>query len=279
MTSVLAKKMRRILAGFLLSASLPYLVPLAQGQNAGANDLRASDEGQQLFSSNCAACHGLDGRGGEHAPNIATSARVQQFSDSQLLNIIGNGMSGAGMPGFKSSLNPAQLNLLVAYLRILQGRNTDKSVTGDPARGRTLFFGKARCSECHMIEGQGGFLGADLSGYGTGRAAGQIREAIINPDKNLDPRSRIVIVTMRDGRVYRGLARNEDNFSLQLQTLDSSFHLLNKASVRRIEHEPRSFMPANYGSELSRTELDDLVSYLAGLKNGQPAARSDEDDF
>ena len=39
----------------------------------------------------------------------------------------------------------------------------------------------------------------------------------------------------------------------------------NRSELRNIEYQPRSLMPDDYGSRLSREELDDLVSYLASV--------------
>jgi hypothetical protein len=60
-----------------------------------------------------------------------------------------------------------------------------------------------------------------------------------------------------------GLVRNEDNFSLQLQGTDGTFHLLMKSQITKVERTGRSLMPADYGTRLSSAELDDLVSYIA----------------
>lgn len=218
--------------------------------------------GQQLFSSTCAGCHGLDGRGGEHAPNIATNSDVQMLSDAALLHIVRNGIPAAGMPGFGSSFDDAQLKAVVGYLRVLQGKGQAVSVEGSPERGRALFFGSAQCSRCHMLGGQGGFIGADLTAYGATHSASEIREAITDPNKNLDPRRGTVAVMTRDGRKYVGMVRNEDNFSLQMQTADGAFHLFNKADLSQVEHQARSLMPSQYGTTLTPDEIDNLVSYL-----------------
>ncbi len=131
-----------------------------------------------------------------------------------------------------------------------------------PVAGRTLFFGAARCSGCHIVNGEGGFLAADLSSYGETHSAAEIREAIVDPNKNLEPQKGTVVVTTRAGRKYSGLARNEDNFSLQMQTADGSFHLFDKSDLAQIVHQTRSMMPSDYGSRLSKADLDDLVGYL-----------------
>jgi cytochrome c oxidase cbb3-type subunit III len=230
--------------------------------------------GQPLFSSTCAGCHGLDGRGGEHAPNIATSARIQNLADADILHIIHDGIPGSGMPGFGSRFSNTQLKTIVLYLRVLQGKQNAASLTGDEQNGRALFFGKARCAECHSMENRGGFLGSDLSDYGSTHTAAEMEQAIVDPNKNLNPRQQTVVVVTRDGQQFSGIARNEDNFSLQLQTADGAFHLFNKSELARLEHQPRSLMPADYGSTLSRKELDDLIRYLAGASAAPVPPRS-----
>jgi putative heme-binding domain-containing protein len=232
--------------------------------------------GQQLFSSRCAGCHGLDGRGGEHAPNIATSENVQRLADTDLAHIVRNGIPAAGMPAFGSSFNDDQIKQIVNYLRILQGRDQTAKVAGDAAKGHTLFFGSAGCSQCHMVNGKGGFLGADLSNYGNSHSPDEIRDSILNPDKARDPRHGTIVVTTRTGQKYTGITRNEDNFSVQMQTRDGAFHFFDKSEVARIEHPSASLMP-RYGSQLTKTELDDLISYLV-KSAGAHSSGGDESD-
>jgi len=221
----------------------------------------AAADGRKTFESVCAACHGLDGRGGERGPNVATRAEVQQLSDADTLRILQAGMPAAGMPPF-GALGVPKLQAVMAYLRILQGGSRAASVPGNPQRGKSLFFGKAGCANCHTINGSGGFLGADLSSYASNVSIEEIRSAIVDPNKDLDPRSRTVFVTTREGRQFTGIARNEDNFSLQLQSLDGTFHLLAKSDLEHLEYQPKSLMPSDYASVLSPSELNDLVSYL-----------------
>ena len=234
--------------------------------------------GQQLFSSNCAGCHGLDGRGGEHAPNIATVSTVQNLSDRDLIRIVHDGIQSAGMPGFGSRFNDGQIQAVVRYLRVLQGRQATVRLPGNAENGRAIFFGKAECSKCHAIDGKGGFIATDLSSYGGTHTAGEMERAITEPNKFLDPRQRAVVVVTRDGKKLSGVARNEDNFSLQLQTLDGAFHMLNKSELARLERQPRSIMPDDYGSKLSRGELNDLIRYLAAAGAKRSASTQPEEE-
>ena len=237
-----------------------------------------SEVGQQLFSSSCAGCHGLDGRGGEHAPNIATVSTVQNLSDRDLIRIVHDGIQSAGMPGFGSRFNDGQIQAVVRYLRVLQGRQATVRLPGNAENGRAIFFGKAECSKCHAIDGKGGFIATDLSSYGGTHTAGEMERAITEPNKFLDPRQRTVVVVTRDGEKLSGVARNEDNFSLQLQTLDGAFHMLNKSELARLERQPRSIMPDDYGSKLSRGELNDLIRYLAAAGAKRSASTQPEEE-
>jgi cytochrome c oxidase cbb3-type subunit 3 len=228
--------------------------------------------GQQTFSA-CAACHGLDGRGGEHAPNIATEQNVQRMSDEALLAVVRKGIPAAGMPGFSQLLDDRQIHAVLQYLRLLQGGNAAEKLAGNAERGGELFFGRASCGECHMVNGRGGFLGADLSGYGGGHSATMIKEAIVDPNKNLNPRHGTVTVLTQSKTRYRGVIRNEDNFSLQMQTPDGNFHLFDKAELVKIDREPKSLMPADYSSKLTNSEVADLIKFLS---RGGSAKKADD---
>lgn len=229
--------------------------------SARKNANSSSVDGKKAFESICAACHGLDGRGGERGPDIARRQEVRRRTDSQLLEILQKGRPATGMPAF-AALGAEKLQRILAYMRTLQGIGPASALPGDPERGKSLFFGKAGCSQCHMMNGAGGFLGADLSNYGASQSPAEIRNKILNINRDPDPRLRTVVVDLRNGRVLTGLARNEDNFSLQLQSLDGSFHLLNKSDILHQEVQPITPMPSCYDSLLSSAELDDLVKYL-----------------
>ena len=226
----------------------------------------ASQKGDKVFASSCAGCHGLDGRGGDRAPSIATG-RVQRLSDSQIFGIVQHGITGTGMPAFHS-LSESEINSVVAYLRVLQGAKETIALPGDANRGKALFFGKAGCSACHMAAGQGGFIASDLSSYARTHSVDEARSAITNPNPNGDRLARTATVTTSDGNKFVGRVRNEDNFSLQLQDLDGAFHLLAKSDIKRLEYNSQSMMPSNYGSTLSSGELNDVISYLMNVANG-----------
>jgi cytochrome c oxidase cbb3-type subunit III len=236
-------------------------------QTMGANAAGQANAGRQTFEAICAGCHGLDAKGGERGPDIATRQQIVQLSDDKLMEVLRGGRPAAGMPPFEY-LGNKKLKEVLDYLRTLQGRGNTVSVAGNPGNGKTLFSGTARCSECHMMQGVGGFLGRDLTSYGATLSAAEIRANIVKPGDSKS--NKTASITMFDGQKFSGVIRNEDNFSIQLQSLDGAFHFLNRSAVVRLEFLPDPIMPADYNSRLKPSELDDLVSYLVtAAKTGQ----------
>jgi putative heme-binding domain-containing protein len=234
-----------------------------------------ANQGQRAFAARCANCHGLDGRGGERGPNIATSPKTQRLSDTELTRVISDGRPNAGMPAFRLA-GKAQIQTLVAYVRNLQGNSESASLAGNSEKGRAIFFGKADCGSCHMVSGEGGFLGSDLSSYAQSLSPGAIRKAITDPT-SASARARVALASTSDGQTFKGLVRNEDNFSVQLQSEDGSFHLLSKSELQRLEYQPQPLMPRDYGERLSRQELDDLVGYLQSVSSTKTSPGAEKD--
>jgi cytochrome c oxidase cbb3-type subunit III len=248
-------------------ASAAATAKAAQKSSAGGDSV-----GKQVWAGNCAGCHGLDGRGGERGPNIATNPEIAGLTDEQITHIVKEGSPNMAMPALGRTLSAPQIAAVVKHLRTLQGDQRAAPLPGDPKAGQTIFYGKAECTNCHMVDGLGGFLGPDLSEFAHTRPAEEIREAIVHPVP--DPRAKTAIVYTRDGMKYLGIIRNEDNFSLQLQSTDGSFHLFDRKEIERVEIQKQSLMPADYGTRLSPAELNDVVSFLMAASRARDAKKA-----
>ncbi len=247
-----------------------------KADQATKQEERSLGSGRQIFESRCASCHGLDGRGSERAPNIANDAKVQRRTDAALQRTIQDGIPGAGMPAFFTT-DDITAKSVVAYVRFLQGKRGSALALGNAQSGQSLFFGKARCSECHMASGKGGFIASDLSAFVRTHSAEEIRRAITSPEES-SKRSAVMLVKTSDGQQFSGVVRNEDNFSLQLQTLDGGFRLFLKSDVESVVRKAGALMPSDYATTLSAAEIDDLVRFL--IRVGGPArVKAKEEDW
>src|SRR5436853_4624304 len=112
-----------IVAVLFAACALPVPAAAQRGNPAARKNRlgrSAAADGRKTFESVCATCHGLDGRGGERGPNIATRAEVQQLSDEETLHVLQAGIPVMGMPAF-DALGVPKINTIIAYLRVLQG--------------------------------------------------------------------------------------------------------------------------------------------------------------
>jgi putative heme-binding domain-containing protein len=167
------------------------------------------------------------------------------------------------------SLNDNEVRDVIAYVRAL-GRVAPELLPGDPDKGK-LVYQKADCGKCHIIAGQGGSLGPELTEVGARRGVQFLRDALLRPG-NDRPVNRDgyathlpVLVVKKDGRVLTGIRVNEDTFTIQLRDADNRFYSLKKSDLEEQQKLDVSLMPA-FEKTLSQSEIDQLVSYLARLK-------------
>lgn len=80
----------------------------------------ATDSPRDVWlKAKCAVCHGIDGRPTAQGAELKTpdlrAPEIQQLTDDQLAAKLATGHKR--MPSFKRQLSPAQVRLLVTYIR------------------------------------------------------------------------------------------------------------------------------------------------------------------
>ncbi|MFN3324733.1 MAG: c-type cytochrome [Bryobacteraceae bacterium] len=236
---------------------------LSDSQHPSIGNPEAIAAGADLFRRSCAGCHGPDGGGGARGPNLVRRSLWHPLSDEAIFQVIRKGVPGTDMP--PTNLSDEQTWNLVAYIHALTGPASTNSVPGDPNAGKAVFWGaKAGCSNCHAILGQGGRLGPDLSNVGGSRPLAVIREAILEPAKDLSYLgNEAATVVFKNGKTLRGVAKNRSNYSLQLIDTEGALHLIRMSDVKELTLSASTPMPTDYATRLSKDELRDLLAYLA----------------
>ena len=239
-----------------------YVIP-KENPNTTAADLK---NGQQLFMAQCARCHGSKGEGGRGA--VLAQARLRHApDDGSLFLVVRDGIKGTEMPaGY--ALDTRETWQLVAYVRSL-GRMAPETVSGDPKHGQELYQTKGHCSQCHIIGGQGGSLGPELSDIGSRRSAAHLRAAILDPGSTLPEGFLAMRLVTKDGRRISGVRLNEDTFTIQVRDLNGGVHSFFKEDLKELQRDTgKSPMPSFRGT-LSESEVDDLVAYLVSLRGNK----------
>jgi alcohol dehydrogenase (cytochrome c) len=242
----------------ILAAAIPVM---AQQPPGNPEMVQA---GKKQFEAHCAGCHGADGAGGEHGPDIVDTPHPRIRSAEGLQEIIHSGIPDAGMPAFQ--LPDRDLQQLVAFVHSLTAPAMNGPMEGDAAAGEKFFFGKGNCSSCHMVQGRGGFIGPDLTSVGRERRLGQIERKLRNPSLQITSGFQVVSVRLHDGRMVRGIAKNESNYDLQLQTPEGRLLFLRRGEIASESREQKSLMPSVDASENEMQNLLAYLSRLSGLK-------------
>ena len=237
---------------------------VSAGQNPFASRADVA-EGQRLFQGNCVLCHGGNATGGR-GPDLTRGFFRRGNSDEQLFDIVQGGLAEAGMPWL--GLNDRNTWQVISYLRSLNAAGGG-DVPGDAEAGRGLFFDQANCSTCHMVNGRGGRQGPDLSWIGWARAPEYLRQAVLEPDTDVDPRWWTGVLLTEDGRQIEGYLVSDDQFSVRIIDADDNLHAFAKSELRGFERKKTTTMPR---ADLSDEELDDIVAFLAS-RRGQESDR------
>ncbi len=227
-------------------------------KNPLARDPAAIENGRQTFLGACSACHGASAQGGT-GPSLI--ARMNRLNDGQAHRAIKNGLPGTDMPPF--NLPDNKVWEMVTFLRSLSRPAIALPPQGSAEAGAAVFFGKGGCSNCHRIAGKGGPIGPDLTNAGANLTLLQMREALFEPNARIAPGFEAVTLTTAAGAVIDGVARNENNYSVQILDKAGKLHLLWRRDVKQWKPRDASLMPAGYDQKLSKAEAADLLAFLS----------------
>ncbi|MFN0078412.1 MAG: PVC-type heme-binding CxxCH protein [Prosthecobacter sp.] len=126
------------------------------------------------------------------------------------------------------------------------------------SQGRMLFT--AVCGACHVMYGQGGKIGPDLTGSGRANLD-YLLENIADPSGVVSADFRMSILTLKDGRILSGVVGESNDRTLTLRTLTESL-TVDRADITKQEVSPMSMMPEGLLLAFQPDQVRDLIAYL-----------------
>jgi cytochrome c oxidase cbb3-type subunit III len=169
-----------------MKGTFPLLVGLSLAAGCGsrglpgrpAADAETLSPGQVtdfsvLYATNCAGCHGQEGRGGVSV-QLGDALYLAFADDDVLRRVTADGVTGTAMPAFASRsggmLTDAQVEALVRGMRtrwakpdVLRGTDAPSyAVTEDGDAGRGAHVFGIFCASCHGVDGRGGARGSSV---------------------------------------------------------------------------------------------------------------------
>lgn len=169
---------------------------------------------------------------------------------------LGHGDSSKGAIGV-----PEYSEDLVAQLSSLSRRS------GNPEAGRKIYASaELNCAACHRIGDQGGEFGPELTAVGSGLPVELLVEAVLWPHRQVKEGYLATSLTTKDGASVVGYVQSERDGLIVIRDITSRVDTTLPLKQVADRQDAGTIMPAGLTSQLSRTQVADLIAYLASLK-------------
>src|SRR5688572_4151717 len=236
-------------------------------------DPAAIARGRNLYSTNCAFCHGADTRGGASGPSLLRSAVVLDDKTGESIGpVVQAGRPDRGMPKFP--LSNEQIADLAVFLHSFTVAGYDASrqrpatiVVGQAAAGEAVF--KTKCASCHSTAG-------DLQGLATRIAdARTLQQSWLRPGSTvgrgggpMPARSRAptAVVTLPSGQKLEGELERVDDFFVAIRTADGARRAFRTTDGTRVDVKDPLVAHRELLPTYTDAEIHNVTAFLVTLK-------------
>jgi putative heme-binding domain-containing protein len=146
-----------------------------------------------------------------------------------------------------------------AYAKYRALLTTQALARADASDGRAVY--QRSCGACHVLYGEGGDVGPELTGTNRGNVH-YLLSNIINPSEVIQDDYRLVVITTRGGRTYMGNVIGETDRQITLRLVGQNPVTLAKSDILAREVSSASLMPDGLLRTLTDTEVLNLFAYL-----------------
>lgn len=175
----------------------------------------------------------------------------------QLRAVLGNGFVEVWGP--IDDISETLKNDYKKYQKLL---TEDAISKANPVKGEEVY--KRTCSACHVMDGEGGEIGPELTGSNRTNTT-YLLSNILDPSGDVQEDYKLVVITTQDGRTYSGNVIGENNRTLTLRVVGQEPIVINKTQIRTKDVSEKSMMPEGLLNNLADEEVLDLVAYLKKL--------------
>ncbi|MEP4079445.1 PVC-type heme-binding CxxCH protein [Haloferula sp.] len=141
---------------------------------------------------------------------------------------------------------------------------------GNVENGKLL---SAICTSCHVIDGQGGEIGPELSGAAEMGLEAVLRN-ILTPNAAMESGYRIYRVEMKTGEIIDAFFVSEDKKAVVIRQIGLSDRRIPKTEIASTRYIRRSLMPEGLLDGLSDEQASDLLAYLMKTPSSEPSNAS-----
>lgn len=130
---------------------------------------------------------------------------------------------------------------------------------GDPYAGQQLY--RQSCGKCHLLFGNGGRIGPDLTSYQR-KDQNRVLLNVINPSAEIREGFESYMVLTLDGRVLSGFLFDQDQQVIVLRGVDGQNVTIPRDDIDVMEKQAKSLMPEGLLKDLNDQQIRDLFAFL-----------------
>lgn len=139
-------------------------------------------------------------------------------------------------------------------------------LSGDAAKGRTIFTGVGLCNKCHKVKGEGKDVGPDLSEIGSKLSREAMYVSILDPSAGINFNFETYTILTEDGTVVSGIIVSQTDDTVVIKTAEAVQLTFERDAIMGMKKSPTSMMPQDLQKQLTADNLVDVVEFLSTLK-------------
>jgi putative membrane-bound dehydrogenase-like protein len=137
---------------------------------------------------------------------------------------------------------------------------------GDVANGKSIYFGAATCSQCHMVGNEGKNVGPSLTEIGNKLTREAMIVSILAPSAGISHNFEAYTARTDDGEVITGLLVSKTEDGVIIKDSKGIERTIKKENLEEILKQEKSLMPENLQETMTEQQLVDVVEYLITLR-------------
>jgi len=140
---------------------------------------------------------------------------------------------------------------------------------GKPDHGKALFndLKGLACVKCHVVGGQGGAVGPELSGVAAKYPREELVTSVLYPSARISSGYEPVVVATADGRILTGLIKSDTAEGLEIEDADAKRIKIPKGEIEQRKASDVSLMPNGIVEGITPQDFADLIAYMETLKD------------
>ena len=132
-----------------------------------------------------------------------------------------------------------------------------------------MVFNKT-CASCHVMYGEGGKIGPDLTGSNRANLDYLLLNSV-DPSYDVPEGYKMVTIATVDGRVLNGVIAEENAQRMILKTVEQPRVVILKDDIEARRVSDKSIMPDGQFEQMKPQELLDLIKYMQTVEQVEVA--------